>query len=72
MLMDVQILSNCDLQITYSLLLFNALGDHGLVLAIQCLHKQIVFPCPLQLRSIDNLQTPPSLKGEAEDSTQHA
>ena len=45
-------------RLTYSLLLFNALGDHGLVLAIQRLHKQVVFSRPLQLRSIDDLHLP--------------
>ena len=40
---------------TYPLLLLNALGDHGLILAIQCLYKQVVLPCPLQLCSVDDL-----------------
>ena len=43
--------------LTYPLLLFYALWDHGSVLAIQQLHKDVVLPSPLQLRSVDDLQT---------------
>ena len=42
---------------TYPLLLFYALWDHGSVLAVQQLHKDIVLPSSLQLCSVDDLQT---------------